>query len=149
MNEVDKRFSEAGYQLSLDKTRLDLAVIHALLSESTWAAGISRERVQRSVEHSLCMGLYHGQEQVGFARLVTDYATFGYLCDVIIANEHQGQGLGRWLCATLLAGPDVQQLRRILLATSTAGWLYEKLGFTEINQPDLIWQVHRPDIYQQ
>lgn len=149
MSEVHKLFSEAGYRLSLDKTRLDLDVTHALLSHSTWAAGISRERVQRSIDNSLCMGLYHGQDQIGFARLVTDYATFGYLCDVIITKKHQGQGLGRWLCAALLAVPDVQQLRRILLATSSAGWLYEKLGFTAINQPDLIWQVHRPDIYRQ
>ncbi|MCU1717212.1 GNAT family N-acetyltransferase [Pseudomonas sp. 5P_3.1_Bac2] len=149
MSNRDEKFAKAGYRLSLDKTSLDLDVIHALLSESRWAAGISRERVQRSIDHSLCVGLYHEQRQVGFARLVTDYATFGYLCDVIIASAHQGQGLGRWLCAALLAEPDVQQLRRILLATSTAGWLYEKLGFTAVNQPDFIWQLHRPDIYQQ
>ncbi|QXI40476.1 GNAT family N-acetyltransferase [Pseudomonas xantholysinigenes] len=136
------------FSLSADKTRLDLDVIHAFLTGSTWAAGISRDRVETSIANSLCMGAYAGQQQVGFARLVTDYATFGYLCDVFVDERYRGLGLGRRLSEALLDVPEVQALRRILLATTTAPWLYEKLGFTPVNQPNYLWQLHRPDIYK-
>lgn len=133
--------------LSLDKTRLDIAFIHAFLSTSSWVAGISRERVEASIANSLSVGAYHAQRQVGFARLVTDLATFGYLCDVFVDPGYRGLGLGRRLSEALLAVPEVQSLRRILLATTTAPWLYEKLGFTPVNQPNYLWQLHRPNVY--
>lgn len=137
-----------NFTLSLDKSRLDLAVIHAFLSTSTWAAGISRDRVEVSIANSLCVGAYDGHRQVGFARLVTDFATFGYLCDVFVDEAYRGHGLGRRLSEALLEVPEVQSLRRILLATTTAPWLYEKLGFTPVNQPNYLWQIHRPDVYR-
>ncbi|MBD1589608.1 GNAT family N-acetyltransferase [Pseudomonas typographi] len=144
---MDSNSSAGAIALSLDKGRLDITFIHTFLSTSSWAAGISRDRVETSIANSLCAGAYDGQQQVGFARLVTDFATFGYLCDVFVGARYRGLGLGRRLSETLLGVPEAQSLRRILLATTTAPWLYEKLGFTPVNQPNYLWQVHRPDIY--
>lgn len=135
--------------LTLDNTRLDIPYVHGYLTTSTWAAGISRERVETSINNSLCVGAYDGNKQVGFARLVTDYATFGYLCDVFVDEAYRGRGLGRRLSETLLEVPEVRSLRRILLATTTAPWLYEKIGFTPVNRPNYLWQLHRPDVYAQ
>ncbi|MBD1601121.1 GNAT family N-acetyltransferase [Pseudomonas typographi] len=144
---MDSNSSAGAIALSLEKGRLDITFIHTFLSTSSWAAGISRGRVETSIANSLCAGAYDGQQQVGFARLVTDFATFGYLCDVFVGARYRGLGLGRRLSETLLGVPEAQSLRRILLATTTAPWLYEKLGFTPVNQPNYLWQVHRPDIY--
>ncbi|MBD1555153.1 GNAT family N-acetyltransferase [Pseudomonas typographi] len=144
---MDSNSSAGAIALSLEKGRLDITFIHTFLSTSSWAAGISRDRVETSIANSLCAGAYDGQQQVGFARLVTDFATFGYLCDVFVGARYRGLGLGRRLSETLLGVPEAQSLRRILLATTTAPWLYEKLGFTPVNQPNYLWQVHRPDIY--
>ncbi|PVZ11395.1 MULTISPECIES: GNAT family N-acetyltransferase [unclassified Pseudomonas] len=135
--------------LTLDKARLDITFVHAFLTTSTWAAGISRDRVETSIANSLCVGAYDGAQQVGFARLVTDFATFGYLCDVFVDEAYRGRGLGRRLSETLLEVPEVRSLRRILLATTTAPWLYEKIGFTPVNRPNYLWQLHRPDVYTQ
>lgn len=135
--------------LTLDKARLDITFVHAFLTTSTWAAGISRDRVETSIANSLCVGAYDGAQQVGFARLVTDFATFGYLCDVFVDEAYRGRGLGRQLSETLLEVPEVRSLRRILLATTTAPWLYEKIGFTPVNRPNYLWQLHRPDVYTQ
>ncbi|KTB60227.1 GNAT family N-acetyltransferase [Pseudomonas syringae] len=145
---MDTPSSDSGViQLSLDKDLLDIAFIHAFLTTSSWAAGISIDRVHTSIANSLCVGAFDGQQQVGFARLVTDFATFGYLCDVFVDAQYRGQGLGRRLSEALLGVPEVQSLRRILLATTTAPWLYEKLDFTPVNKPNYIWQLHRPDVY--
>lgn len=135
--------------LTLDKARLDIPFVHAFLTTSTWAAGISLDRVETSIANSLCVGAYDGARQVGFARLVTDLATFGYLCDVFVDEAYRGRGLGRRLSETLLDVPEASSLRRILLATTTAPWLYEKLGFTPVNRPNYLWQLHRPDVYTQ
>jgi len=108
-----------GYDLSTDPTRLQPAVIHGyLMNHSYWAKGIPFEIVQRSLENSLCFGLYHGETQVGFARVVTDRATFAYLADVFVLPEHRGRGLSKWLVQTILAHPDVQGLRRWQLGTA-------------------------------
>ncbi|MBY5930696.1 GNAT family N-acetyltransferase [Halomonas sp. DP8Y7-3] len=155
--------------ISLEKARLDVAFVHAFLTTSSWAAGISLARVSTSIDHSLCAGAYLGTQQVGFARLVTDFATFGYLCDVFVDSHHRGQGLGKRLTLALLNSPEVNgsevncpevncpgehstevaPLRRILLATSSASWLYEGLGFTPVNQPNYLWQRYRPDAYSE
>lgn len=92
--------------------------------------------------------MYHGTRQIGFARLVTDYATFGYLCDVYVLEAHQKGGLGLWLAECCQAHPLMATLRRIMLVTSTAPWLYEKVGYSAINCPDFVWQIARPDIYR-
>jgi N-acetylglutamate synthase-like GNAT family acetyltransferase len=148
MKKNDDFFTAEGYRLNADKRLLDLDFIHGFLVQSTWAKGITRDRVQLSIDNSLCMGVYHHERQVGFARLVTDFATFGYLCDVFVDEQYQGKGLGRWVSEGILAGPETEQLRRIILATTTAPWLYEKMGFVPVNQPNYIWQVFRSDIYQ-
>jgi len=99
------------------------------------------------VKHSLNVGLYHGETQIGFARLVTDFATFGYLCDVYVLEAYRQAGLGRWLMACCQAHPLWQRLRRVMLVTSTALSLYEKLGYTPVNRENVVWQQVQPDIY--
>jgi GNAT superfamily N-acetyltransferase len=113
-----------GYVISTDPARLDLDIIHGELNRSYWAAGRPREVVARSLQHSLCFGLYHREVQVGLARIVTDYATFAWLCDVFIQEAHRGRGLGVWLIETVVAYPNLQGLRRFLLATRDAHGLY-------------------------
>jgi GNAT superfamily N-acetyltransferase len=117
------------YTLSTDPARLDLARIHDYLSrESYWAQGRPLEVVQRSVEHSLCFGIYHGAEQAAFARVVTDRATFAWLCDVFVLEAHRGRGLGKWLVESVVAHPELQGLKLFLLATRDAHELYRHYG---------------------
>ncbi|MFS2224398.1 GNAT family N-acetyltransferase [Pantoea sp. B65] len=135
--------------VSSDNQLLDIDAIHRYLNRSSWAAGIDIDTVRLSIAHSLNFGLYHAAEQIGFARVVTDFATFGYLCDVYVLEEYQQQGLGRWLMECCHSHPLLsEKLRRIMLVTSTAPWLYEKIGYCAANQPDFVWQMVRPDIYQ-
>lgn len=118
-----------GYSISTDRSRLDLEAIHAYLSgESYWAEGRPHEVVERSVENSLCFGLYHGAEMVAFARVVTDYATFAWLCDVFVLETQRGKGLGKWLIETVVAHPGLQGLKLFILATRDAHGLYERYG---------------------
>ena len=138
-----------NYLVSTDKEKLDLRVIHHYLAKSSWAKGISREIVAVSIKNSLNFGVYHSGEQIGFARLITDYATFAYLSDVYILDEYQGEGLGRWLMECIHQHPVFRHLRRIMLVTTTAPWLYEKLGYEPVNQKNYAWTIARPDIYSQ
>lgn len=125
------------YTISDDKTKLDLAVIHRFLSqEAYWCPNIPVDIVQRSIENSLCFGVYLGEEQVGFARVVSDLATFGYLADVFILPAHRGRGLSKKLVAFILAYPTLQGLRRMLLVTRDAHGLYEQFGFQPIDNPE-------------
>ena len=128
---------QGEYTINDDRARLDFDVIHDFLSgESYWARGRSRERVERSVEHSLPFGLYRADgRQVGFARVVTDRATFAWLADVFVVAEERGRGLSKWLVECALAHPELQGLRRWILATRDAHELYRRFGFTEIEQP--------------
>jgi N-acetylglutamate synthase-like GNAT family acetyltransferase len=123
------------YCISTDKHRLDLNAIQRLLATSYWAADRPIETTQRAIEHSLAFGIYHGQQQIGFARVVTDYVTFAYLADVIIDAKFRGQGLGQWLVASILAHPELQTIRRWVLLTRDAHDLYSKFGFTELHDP--------------
>ncbi|SFT52524.1 Predicted N-acetyltransferase YhbS [Kosakonia arachidis] len=136
-----------GFLISTDVEKQDITEIHRYLTRSTWAPGIDRETVALSVQNSLNFGLFHDGAQIGFARLITDYATFAYLCDVYVLEEYQGQGLGRWLIDCWHAHPVFEKLRRIMLFTSTAPWLYEKFGYQPINRPNYTWSIARPDIY--
>lgn len=129
-----------GYSISTDPARLDLDVIYGYLSRSYWAAGRSRELIAKAIRHSLCFGIYHDEGQVGFARIVSDYATFAWLCDVFVLEEHQGQGLGKWLIGAVVAHPQLQGLRRIMLATRDAHGLYRQHGFTPLTDPER-WMV--------
>jgi GNAT superfamily N-acetyltransferase len=124
-------------------------VIHDYLSrESYWAAGIPRDVLERAVAGSLCFGVYdEAGRQVGFARVVTDRATFAYLCDVFVLPSHRGRGLSKWMMECVVAQPDLQGLRRFVLVTRDAHRLYERCGFTPVADPTGYMHIHRPDPY--
>jgi GNAT superfamily N-acetyltransferase len=124
------------YRITTDTTQFDLEAIHAYLTASYWADGIPKAIVARSIEHSLCFGVFAGQEQIGLARVVTDRATYAYIGDVYILDAYRGQGLGKWLMATIVAHPDLQGLRRWTLATRDAHGLYAQFGFTALADPN-------------
>lgn len=149
MNNQQLTFRKDRYTVTTDPAFFQIDAIHDFLSQSSWAPGIDAKTVSLSIENSLCFGLLDDSEQIGFARLVTDHATFGYLCDVYVLEEYQKMGLGRWLIECCHAHPVMSRLRRIMLVTDSAPWLYEKLGYTPLNRPDFVWQINRPDIYQQ
>ncbi len=138
-----------NYSISCDPTRLNLDVIHGYLQQSYWSPGIPREIVARAIKHSLCFGVYHGTEQIGFARVVTDQATFAYLADVFILDVHRKQGLSKRLMSEILAHPDLQGLRRFMLATLDAHGLYAQYGFKAVALPDRLMEKTRPKIYQE
>jgi GNAT superfamily N-acetyltransferase len=132
------------YLITTDRTRLDLPLIHRFLSsESYWAVGRAVEIVARSIENSLPFGIYRADQQIGFARVVTDYATFAWIADVFIIKEERGKGLSKWLMEAILAHPDLQGFRRWVLATKDAQGLYRQFGFAELNRPER-W-MERPD----
>ena len=138
------------YHISTDPDLLDLSLIHHFLAhESYWAKGIRRELVERSIQHSLNFGLYRSEAQRGFARVVTDYATYAYLNDVFILAGERGQGLGRWLLECVVAHPDLQTLLRFGLATRDAQALYARVGFTQLVYPERHMERLPPGYYQQ
>ncbi|MDQ2715907.1 MAG: GNAT family N-acetyltransferase [Chloroflexota bacterium] len=136
-----------AYLISTDRQRLDLTVIHGFLTRAYWSTGIALEIVQRGIEHSLNFGVYLEDQQIGFARVVTDMATFAYLADVFVLEAYRGQGLGVWLVETIMAHPDLQGLRRWTLATRDAHTLYQKVGFTPLKQPERWLEKVDFDIY--
>ena len=136
-----------NYLVSTDRKKLDVQAIHRYLTRSTWAKGIALDTVSVSIENSLNFGVYQNEAQIGFARLITDYATFAYLCDVYVLEDYQGEGLGKWLMQCIHRHPVFEQLRRIMLFTTTAPWLYEKFGYKPVNQKNYAWSITRPDIY--
>ena len=137
------------YDISTDPARLNPVAIHAYLSRSYWAEGIPLELVKRSLEGSLCFGLYHRGAQVGLARLITDRATFAYLCDVYVLEEHRGQGLGEALMEALHAHPDLQGLRRFVLVTRDAHELYRRFGWSSLARSEGYMEITRPGLYLQ
>lgn len=140
-------WQQNNYLVSTDREKLDIPTIHRYLTRSTWAKGIDLDTVSASIENSLNFGVYHDERQIGFARLVTDYATFAYLCDVYVLEEYQGEGLGRWVMECIHSHPLFEKFRRILLFTTTAPWLYEKFGYQPVNQENYAWAITRPEIY--
>jgi|SRR2546425_10932892 len=136
------------YIISTDKRRLDLSVVHGFLTASYWAAGIPLEIVKKSIEHSLSFGVYKGDKQVGFARVITDYATFAYIGDVFILEDYRGQGLSQWLMQVIADYPELQGLRRWLLLTRDAHGLYKKTGFVEPKTPERYMEKVLPDVYK-
>ena len=138
-----------GFEVSDERGRLDIGAIHRYLSrESYWAAGISEALVARAIAHSLCFGLYRGAEQAGFARVVTDRATYAYLCDVYVEAAHRGRGLGKWLVGCVLDHPDLQGLRRMNLMTRDAHDLYRPFGFRAMPDASRYLEIHRPNVYK-
>ena len=130
-----------------DPQRLDLDVIHGFLANSYWARGIPRETVERAVRNSLSFGLYDGDRLVGFARVVTDQATFAYLCDVFVLESHRGKGLGKKLVSEIAADARLAGLRRWVLVTRDAHELYTRFGFKPLEAPHRFMELHDPDIY--
>ena len=148
-NSVD--LEEQGYEISTDPAKLDIGVIHQYLSaQSYWAQNIPIEVVQRSIDNSFCFGVYYHDLQIGFARMITDKATFGYLADVFILPEHRGKGLSKWLIATIHAHPDLQGLRRWMLGTKDAHGLYKQFGWAPLPEEVVgrFMQLHIQNIYQ-
>lgn len=134
-------WTRGEYTISTDRRRLDIDVIHDFLSQSYWAKGRSRERVMQTIEHSLPFGLYHGSEQIGYARLVTDYVVLAFLADVFVLEAHRGKGLGAWLIEVITAHPELQRVRRWMLGTRDAHGLYRRFGFTEANANVLMERI--------
>ncbi|MGI9295593.1 MAG: GNAT family N-acetyltransferase [Pseudomonadales bacterium] len=137
-----------GYQISTDRSAMDIAAIHSFLTGSYWAKGVPKDTVSKSIDHSLCFGIFtSAQEQVGFARAVTDSATFAYLADVYVLEPHRGKGLSKWLMQCVMDHPQLQGLRRIVLATKDAHGLYRQFGFSELANPQSLMELWAPDIY--
>lgn len=138
-----------GFVFSADRTRLDVPYIHKFLSErSYWALNIPLETVQRSIENALCFGIYHEGRQVGFARLVTDYATFGYLGDVFVDEAFRGRGLSKQLMKYIFEAELLQGFRRLVLVTSDAHGLYSQYGFQPLDHPERYMEVRRTNLYK-
>ena len=132
-----------NYVISTDKSKIDIKYVHGFLSASYWSPGVPIAVVKKGMKHSLCFGLYDGGQQIGYARMITDKASFAYLADVFIDEGYRGKGLGKWFIEMILVHPDLHGLRRILLATKDAHRLYEKCGFTSINNPER-YMVYNP-----
>src|SRR5271163_4384826 len=151
---------QGEFLASTDRARLDLDVVYGFLTNCYWARGIPREVVARSIEHSLCFGIYdesprlakearHGAPaQVGFARVVSDFATVAYLGDVFVLESHRGQGLSKWLMECVMKHPALQNLRRWILLTRDAHGLYSQFGFTPVKAPERYMELHRPNVYE-
>ena len=139
--------TKGQYWITTDPRKLDLDAMHAFLSRSFWAEGIPKETMAKAIANSLCFGLFDGADQVGLARVVTDRATFAYLCDVYVLETHRGRGLGKWLIETVMAHPDLQGLRRFQLVTRDAHGLYSRHGFETPIDPDRHMEIFRHGMY--
>jgi GNAT superfamily N-acetyltransferase len=135
------------YEITCDKARLDIGAIHGFLTQSYWSLGIPRTVVERAIDNSLCFGVLYEGKQIGFARAITDKATFAYLADVYVLPAHRGKGVSLRLMQYIVQHSDLRGLRRMLLATRDAHSLYEKFGFKPLAAPDRIMEVHNPDVY--
>jgi N-acetylglutamate synthase-like GNAT family acetyltransferase len=139
------------FLVSTDRSRLDLDVVHGFLTNCYWAKGIAREVVKRSIEHALCFGVYEASgAQVGFARVVSDFATFAYLGDVFVLESYRGRGLSKWLMECIVAHPSLQGLRRWILLTRDAHGLYSQFGFTPVKAAaaERYMELHDPNVYE-
>ena len=135
------------FQVSTDPARFDLDAIHAYLTASYWAEGVPRELIARSLDGSLAFGLYDAERQIGLARVITDRATFAYLCDVYVLEAYRGRQLGVWLMECVMAHPDMQGLRRVILATRDAHAFYARFGFTPTAKPQALMEIMKPGLY--
>jgi len=141
------KWQRDDFTITDDFSALDITLIHDFLRHSYWAKEIPRETVVRSLEHSICFGMFYKDKQIGFCRVVTDCATFAYLADVFVMETFRAQGLGKWLVDCVLAHPDLQGLRRWMLSTLDAHWLYEKNNFVPLKHPDWFMEIAKPNIY--
>lgn len=141
------RYPGGEFEISTDPSRIDVPFVHRYLSASYWAHGIPEETVRRSIKGSLCFGIYRGKRQVGFARVISDYATFAYLADVFVVEECRGRGLAVWLMQCVMEHPELKGLRRWSLVTRDAHGLYRKFGFRELAAPERWMERHNPETY--
>jgi len=139
---------KGNYLVSTDKNKIDTTAVHHFLSRSYWAEGISSEIVKKGIDNSLCFGVYNQAKLVGFARVISDFATFAYLADVFIIPEERGKGLSKWLIKLIIEHPQLQGLRRFTLATKDAHGLYAQFGFTLFDMPERWMNRHNPDVYK-
>ena len=141
-------WTKYDYVISTDKLRIDASVVHRFLAQSYWAEKIPIEIVKRAIDNSLCFAMYRHSVLVGFARVISDFATFAYLADVFILPEERGRGLSKWLMQTIVDHPELQGLRRFTLATRDAHDLYAQFGFTPFDTPERWMHRHDPDVYR-
>lgn len=146
MDYFEKQYGE--YRITTDPSSINLKAVHAYLAGAYWSEEIPQDIVARAIESSLCFSLLNGDRQIGFARVVTDRATFAYLCDVYVLEEYRGKGLGKWLIGEVMSHPDLQGLRRFILLTRDAHGLYSQFGFTSLGNPDSYMEIARPGIYK-
>jgi GNAT superfamily N-acetyltransferase len=139
---------QGDYRITTDPARFDIAMVHGYLTNCYWAEGIPRETVERSIAGALCFGLFARDAQIGFARVITDYATYAYLADVFILEPHRGKGLSAWMMECILADSRLQGLRRWSLVTRDAHGLYEKFGFTALANPQRYMEKIIPNVYK-
>jgi GNAT superfamily N-acetyltransferase len=141
------RVKKGNFIISTNKKKLNLRLIHNFLKNSYWAKDIPYEIVLKAVKHSLCFGVYDGKKQIGFARVLTDYARFAHIHDVFIIEKYRGQDLSKWLIKTILSHKDLQNLKKWMLATRDAHSLYKKFGFTPIRHPEKLMEILNIDTY--
>jgi GNAT superfamily N-acetyltransferase len=147
-NDLATMWSRSPFVVSTDQTQLQFNVIHEFLGSSYWAAGIPEGIVRKAIDNSLCFGLYHADAQIGFARIVSDYATFAYLADVFVVEAWRGRGLSKFIMECIKSHPELQNLRRWTLATLDAHGLYAQYGFTALSKPERSMEIVDPDIYR-
>ena len=147
MENIEIHFDE--YTISTDTRKMDVLAIHNFLAHySGWSNDIPLERVKTSIENSLNFGLFHQEQQIGFARVISDYSTIAYLGDIYVLENYRGKGLSKKLMEVVMGHPHLQGLRRWILLTSTADWLYEKYGFKKLPKPELYMELYNPDVYR-
>jgi GNAT superfamily N-acetyltransferase len=147
MNDEPREWAHGDFVISTNRQRLDMEMLHAYLASSYWASGMPRTVLERGIENSLTFGIYREDAQVGFARVITDLATYAYLSDVFVLEEYRGQGLSKWLMECILAHPDLQGLRRFALFTRDAQGLYERYGFAPSRSPSTYLERWTPNVY--
>jgi predicted GNAT family acetyltransferase len=141
-------WTKDGIVASDDPARIDMETVYGFLRTAYWSTGIPRETVEKSIRHSLAMGLYDGERMIGFARVITDYATFAYVGDVFVLDAWRGRGLATWLTECLVGHPELQGMRRWILATRDAHNVYARVGFKPLANPQTMMTIHDPDIYK-
>ncbi|WBV61624.1 GNAT family N-acetyltransferase [Chryseobacterium camelliae] len=147
MEPIEFNFGE--YHFSTDRNKMDIPAIHDFLSNhSGWSNGIPIEKVELSIQNSLSFGVFHHHLQIGFARIISDFATIAYLGDVYLLDEYRGKGISKKLMDFIMSHPNLQGLRRWILLTTTADWLYEKYGFKKIPDPEIYMELHDPNVYK-
>ena len=147
MKTIEYAFGD--FLITTDKTKLDIVAIHDFLSKhSGWSDNIPFERVKTSIDNSLNFGIFHKDKQIGFARVISDFSTIAYLGDIYVLDEYRGKGLSKKLMDAIMGHPHLQGLRRWILLTSTADWLYEKYGFIKVPKPELYMELYNPFVYK-